>query len=93
MTKRIVRFEVGMRVTTPCGHVARVDGIAQSGEADMYTRIDLTYFDAHMGSVKLQGKLLRPYEGPLIAFPDEIERARKINGDEPLLTRPTRRSV
>jgi hypothetical protein len=79
-TVRIVRFERGMRVVTPTGRVARVEGIKRAAADEMYSRIELLYHDApdasllHLDAnftVTLQGKLLKPYEGPPVTFPDE----------------------
>lgn len=86
MVKRIVRFEIGMRVVTPLGHVARVESVTRRDGKDAFTRIEVRYLDGPQGGsqtsrdqvcVKLQGKLLRPYEGPPVMWPDEKAAALK----------------
>ena len=78
--KRIVRFEIGMRVVTPLGHVARVESLARADGSDLFSRVEIRYLDGPQGDsqtsrdqvcVKLQGKLLRPYDGPPVMWPDE----------------------
>jgi hypothetical protein len=79
-TKKLGRVQVGDRVVTPMGRVARVEAVR--GEADdTCVRLLLRYLEApatatqsHMDrfTVVLPKRMCAPYEGPPVAFADEI---------------------
>lgn len=72
---RIAEVSRGMRVLTPMGRVARVEGTSvHAGLGE--TRVVLTYLDC-ADQVVLQASLLRRYTGPAVIFPDEREAMRK----------------
>jgi hypothetical protein len=75
-------LRVGDRVLTPTGQVARVEGLGEWSDG----RVSLLYgtvpADASPSvrqehSVVLHPRLLRPYDGEPVAWPDEIARLQR----------------
>lgn len=85
---RIAQLVAGMRVVTPRGLVAKVLGLALNTSDDIFTRVNLRYLDPELGEVQLQANVLRPYQGPVVVFPDEAEELRHKFDDRPLAIRP-----
>lgn len=81
---RIAEAVKGMRVVTPRGLVARVEGVALDTSDAAGQRLNLTYLDPQEGAVTLQAKLLRGYEGDPVVFRDEADSLRLKHGDVPL---------
>lgn len=84
---RAANLTQGMVVVTPGGAIARVEGAAIHGE-DIHVRVNLFYLDPERQSQPLQAKLLKPYIGPPVLFPDEAERYQRRYEDRPLSARP-----
>jgi hypothetical protein len=72
-TLRIAAITQGMRVVTPMGRIARVEGIALNTGEELHSRVLIKYLDCG-DVVPLQAKLLRAYNGATVVFPDEAER-------------------
>lgn len=80
---RIAEAIKGMRVITPSGRLARVEGVSLATNEDCQ-RARLTYYDDQDDGVALQPKLLRGYDGPPVVFRDEVDQLRLKHGDVPL---------
>jgi UDP-N-acetylmuramyl tripeptide synthase len=80
---RVAEVVKGMRVVTPMGRIARVEGVSLQ-TSDLFQRVHLRYHDTQDETVALQAKLLRPYTGDSIMFRDETEGLRMKHGDVPL---------
>ncbi len=79
-SKKLGRVQIGDRVVTPMGKIARVEAVRSSGE-DTCVRLVLRYIDAPASgsptvmdrySVVLPKRTCTPYEGPPVAFADEV---------------------
>lgn len=82
-TLRIAAITQGMRVVTPMGRIARVEGIALNTGEELHSRVLIRYLDCN-DVVPLQAKLLRAYDGGPVVFPDEVSAMRARHGDRPL---------
>lgn len=78
-SRKLGRVQVGDRVVTPTGRIARVEAV-RNIEGDVCTRLLLLYIDAPaIGSqpyldrfrVLLPKRICSPYEGPPVVFADE----------------------
>lgn len=73
---RVANFTQGMRVLTPTNKLARIDGVVINTSKDNFPRVKLTFMDPEYECEPLQAKVLRPYVGQPVIFPDEAERMR-----------------
>ncbi len=73
----------GTRVVTPTGAIARVEGVALNGE-DPFPRVKLSFLDPERQAQPLQARLLKPYQGPPVVFPDEADRMQRRYEDKPM---------
>ena len=80
---RVAGAVKGMRVVTPLGRIARVEGVALQ-TSYLFQRVHLRYYDDQSETVALQAKLLKPYVGDPIIFRDETDGLRMKHGDVPL---------
>lgn len=84
---RVANLTKDMRVVTPTGAIAKVEGQWVHSE-DVFARVRLVFLDPERTSEPLQAKLLKPYVGPPVIFPDEAERMQRQYDDRPLSLRP-----
>lgn len=61
----------GMRVCTPTGAIARVEGFAISTSDKNPMRVKLLFLDGR-DCEPLLARILRPYRGPPVMFADEL---------------------
>lgn len=73
---RVLEAVRGMRVVTPCGLIARVQGRHDDKLDPDSTKYLLQYLDIRLGEVVMAAKLLRNYEGPAVLWPDEVAQLR-----------------